>query len=384
MWQVVRFWLDLGVDGFRLDAVSTIFEHPDLPDHTLPKSADEILDANALSMADYQRLMHFQLNQPGIHELMQELRAIMNEYPGDRMLIGEDEDPAYHGSGDDELQLVFNFPLMRRKPLTPVSIRANQARRLGELPPGSWPCNTLGNHDSPRLWSHYGDGAHNAEIAQLHLALILTLKGTPFLYYGEEIGMTDLELISLEQIRDSKALKQYQQMTERLGIAPEAALKAALANTRDRCRTPMQWNTSANAGFSPPGIQTWLPVNPNYANGVNVADQESNPGSLLNFYRRLLRLRQATPALNSGEYEVLHPHSKTYLAFLRHAWLGDQTCLVVLNFSNERQEIHFGLCIKPARLLFSSHERENVPISLDPLSLAPYEICIIDVSDFRD
>ena len=133
---------------------------------------------------------------------MQELRALVDEYPGDRVLVGEDEDVAFHGSGDDELHLVFNFPLMRVGRLTPAHIRANQALRLAELPPGAWPCNTLGNHDSPRVWSRYGDGVHDAELARLHLALMLTLKGTPFLYNGEEIGMADLELTDLSQLRD--------------------------------------------------------------------------------------------------------------------------------------------------------------------------------------
>src|SRR5439155_16033142 len=138
----------------------------------------------------YRQLWRFQLDQPGVHELMQELRVLVDEYPGDRVLVGEDEDVAYHGTGDDELHLVFNFPLMRAGTLTPAHVRANQAERLSKLPHGAWPCNTLGNHDSPRVWSRYGDGVHDAELARLHLALLLALKGTPFLYNGEEIGIT--------------------------------------------------------------------------------------------------------------------------------------------------------------------------------------------------
>src|SRR5919206_4185071 len=153
MWDAVRFWLDLGVDGFRLDAIATIFEHPGLPNHMLPRSPDEILDANMLDKQDYDQLLRFQLHQPGLHDLMRELRAIVDEYPGDRVLIGEDEDVAFHSAGDDELHLVFNFPLMRVRRLTPAHVRANQAARLSELPPGAWPCNTLGNHDAPRVWS---------------------------------------------------------------------------------------------------------------------------------------------------------------------------------------------------------------------------------------
>lgn len=238
MWDMVRFWLDLGVDGFRLDAIATIFEHADLPDQTLTASPDDVVDANMLSMADYQQLMQFQIQQPGLHDVMQELRALIDTYPDDRVLVGEDELVAFHGTGDDELHLVFNFPLMRTERLLPAHIRANQTMRLSELPPGAWPCNTLGNHDTPRVWSRYGDGMHDAERARLHLALLLTLKGTPFLYNGEEIGMTDLRLTSLDEIRDTAAITQYHLLTEKLGKTPADALAAVLATTRDRCRSP--------------------------------------------------------------------------------------------------------------------------------------------------
>ena len=380
MWEVIRFWLDLGVDGFRLDAIATIFEHPDLANHTLPISPSELLDANMLSLDEYERLMRFQIRQPGLHELMQELRSLIDEYPGDRVLIGEDEDVAFHGAENNELHLVFNFPLMRVRRLTPPHIRANQAMRLSELPPGAWPCNTLGNHDSPRVWSRYGDGAHDAELARLHLALMLTLKGTPFLYNGEEIGMADLELTDLSQFRDTAAIGQYRRLTERLGASPQEALQSVITTTRDRCRSPFQWSGAANAGFSPPDASPWLPIHQNYATGVNVAAQESDPTSLLNFYRRMLGLRRATPALVAGDYHALHQDSADYLAFLRHNAETGQTCLVALNFSSEQQTIVFDLGRSQPRLLFSSAARENQPLALDMLALAPFEILIAELA----
>lgn len=380
MWDAVRFWLDLGVDGFRLDAVATIFEHPDLPDHTLARRAEDIFDANRLPMDEYRQLLAFQIHQPGIHELMRELRALVDEYPGDRVLIGEDEDVAFHGAGDDELHLVFNFPLMRTERLTPAHIRANQAVRLAELPASAWPCNTLGNHDSPRVWTRYGDGAHNAELARLHLALLLTLKGTPFLYNGEEIGMPDLELADARDLRDTTAANLYHTMIERLGVSPAEALRAAAAATRDRCRSPMHWSGEPNAGFSPTGVQTWLPLDPSYTQGVNVAAQAADPGSLLAFYQRLLRLRKATPCLVAGDYQPLHPHSDAYLAFLRRDTVSGQRCLVVLNFSGEQQVVDFALGEQTARLLFASSARNATPLALGGLSLAPFEIVIAELA----
>lgn len=379
MWNMVRFWRDLGVDGFRLDAIATIFEHPDLPNHTASQAAEELLDVNALPSEDYDELLRFQIQQPGLHELMQELRALVDEYPGDRVLVGEDEKVAFHGKADDELHLVFNFPLMRAERLTPAHIRANQAVRLAALPPGAWPCNTLGNHDTPRVWSRYGDGVHDAALARLHVALLLTLKGTPFLYNGEEIGMTDLLLSDLGDLRDTAALNQYDKLTKRVGMPSEEALRAVTAVTRDRCRSPFQWSDAPNAGFSPPGVATWLPVNPNCANGINAAEQEHDPVSLLRFYRRLLRLRSTTPALVAGDYQVLHGHSETYLAFLRRESGAGQTCLVILNFSDAAQTAVFDLSEAQPHLLFSSRGRDGQTLALDKLILAPFEVFIAEL-----
>ena len=379
MWEAARFWLDLGVDGFRLDAIGTIFEHPDLPDHTLPRSADAILDANALHKEEYAQLLAYQLKQPGLHELMQELRALVDAYPGDRVLLGEDQDVTFHGNGTNELHMVFNFPLLETARLTPTHIRANQAQRLAELPPGAWPCNTLGHHDAPRLWSRFGDGVNNAALARLHLALLLTLKGTPFLYNGEEIGMADLELTSLDQFRDTAARKQYQMLTEQLGQAPATALQAIVASTRDRCRSPVQWSNAPNGGFSPAGVTTWLPVHVNHAAGVNVADQEHDPASLLNFYRRLVHLRRATPALVAGEYEALLEHHTALFACLRHDAESGQRCVVLLNFTNQPQPVKLALNVSQAHLLFASSGYASQTLDLDALRLAPFAVIIAEL-----
>ena len=386
MWDAVRFWLDMGVDGFRLDAIATVFEHPDLPDHAAPLSPAELRRKFDAAQTDAERqelfeafgkVIFYQVQQPGVHELMQELRALLDTYPGDRVLVGEDEEVAYHGSGDNELQLVFNFPLMRVRRLTPAHIRANQALRLAALPPGAWPCNTLGNHDSPRVWSRYGDGANDAALARLHLALMLTLKGTPFLYNGEEIGMADLELAELSQVRDTMALAQYRALVAEPDMAPEQALRLVLEATRDRCRSPMQWTNAPNAGFSPDGAATWLPVHPNYAQGVNVAAQEDDPSSLLSFYRRLLALRRATPALIAGEYTALHEEAEDYLAFARTT--ADQTVLVALNFSERPQTLALELAQSRARVLFSSPARPSADDNPARVELAPFEVYLAEI-----
>ncbi|NJM41829.1 MAG: DUF3459 domain-containing protein [Anaerolineae bacterium] len=307
---------------------------------------------------------------------MQELRALVDSYSGDRVLIGEDANFAYHGPDNDELHLVFNFPLTETKRLTPTHIRTNQAMRLGALPTDAWPCNTLGNHDSPRVFSRYGDGANNDALARLHAALLLTLWGTPFLFNGEEIGMADLELTELSQVRDTAALGQYRRLTSMRGLSANEAMQAVAITTRDRCRTPMQWDNTPNAGFSPAGVQPWLPVNPNYADGVNVADQIRDSASMLNFYKRLLHLRKQIPALIAGRFTVLHDNAEDYLTFIRST--DTQACLVVLNTSEQPQTVRFNLDLETQRAtcLLSSSARDGQTCELSALQLAPFEIFI--------
>lgn len=371
MFDAVRFWLDMGVDGFRLDAIGTIYEDPGLADHSATLSLHDLQRRGRAAATDEERtylkkewdtLTRGQVELPEVHDLMKELRRLVDEYP-DRMLVGETDDAAYLGNGQDELHLVFNFGLTRSQRLGPEIVRANQAEHVAALPPGAWPCNTLGNHDSPRVWNRYGDGRHDSELARLSLALMATLRGTPFLYNGEEIGMTDYVLPDFGQVRDYISTWMYEsELAE--GALPEEARAHALKFGRDKCRTPLQWSGAPHGGFSPAAATPWLPVNPNYAAGVNVAAQAVDPSSLLNFYRRLLAVRRATPALTGGDQTMLDS-GEAVLAFLRSAASG--TCLVALNYSDIPQPApsaaHAG------RVVFSS-----AGPAVDPAApLAPFE-----------
>jgi len=387
MYDVGRFWCDLGVDGFRLDAPGTLFEDPELTNHKSAKSQEEFYLAlrqardgaeEAAATREMQELYTYQVDMPEVHGVMRELRKVVDEYPG-CILVGEDSDIAYYGDGENELHLLFNFPLMRTQRLTPMWVRANQKERLSALPPGAWPCNTLGNHDVSRVYTHFGDGRHDQELARLSAALMLTLRGTPFLYYGEEIGMTDHVVADPSTFRDSLGKVLYHLETQLLGVPAQQAAAHAAKVGRDKCRTPMQWANAANAGFSPAGVHTWLPVNPDYARGVNVAEQSADPGSLLSFYRRLLALRKATPALSGGGYEVVHAEAKDYLAFVRGGSREKQTCLVVLNMSARGQVARFDLGHSRARVLFSSHGGEGRLEDLAAVEIGPYEVHVAEV-----
>jgi alpha-glucosidase len=386
MFDAARFWLDMGVDGFRLDAIETIFEDPEMPDHNARLSEAEIYrraryvitpEERERWRVEWEKMFGYQVHQPGIHELMRELRALVDEY-SERVLVGETERISFYGNGKNELHLVFNFPLLRTKRLTPAWIRANQEERLAAMPPEAWPCNTLGNHDTSRVRSQFGDGVNDLALARLALALMLTLRGTPFLYNGEEIGMADLLLQDLAQFRDNYGIWMYN-MEVKLGAPPEQALELARQFTRDRCRTPFQWENAPNAGFSPPEVETWLPVNPNYRSGINYSEQNEHPDSLLNFYRRMLRLRTSLPALIAGDYSPVHPDSVDYLAFLRHDHPSKQTCLVILNFSPRAQILQLHAPRAEAKLLFSNYQRQRKIEALSGLVIAPFEIYIAEV-----
>lgn len=391
MWDIVRFWLDMGVDGFRLDAIGTIYEDPELTPHTIPMTLAELNRAADLAESPQEKkkvaelwheMFHHQWGQAGLHELMKELRAVVDEYD-DRLLIGEDDDPEFMGNGEDELHLVFNFPLMRiEAPLTPNWIRDNQKKRLAvlkKISPNVWPCNTLGNHDTPRVYTRYADAfGHDAERARLSLALMMTLRGTPFLYNGEEIGMTDYLITDPAQLRDTVAIWYYTSLVNDLNVDPAEAAQRVASLTRDKNRTPMQWANQPNGGFSPADVQTWLPVNPNYAQGLNVAEQDADPNSMLNFYRRMIQVRRSTLALIEGDYQPLHEKASEYVAFVRST--SKQRVLVALSFSEKKHALNFSkLPYKTAHLLFSNAVRAHDREHLKEILLSPFEIYIAEL-----
>jgi len=376
MFNAARFWLDMGVDGFRLDAIGTIFEdehYPPIPDGMSQEELYRLARGSANPDADekvlsyWTRMFRYQSDRPEVHDLMKELRKLIDEYD-DRVLIGETDDIAFYGNGDDELHLNFNFPLMRTQRLTARHVRHNQRERLAALPAGAWPCNTLGNHDSARGYSLYGDGTNNAVVARLHLMLLLTLKGTPFLYNGEEIGMSDFIFDDLRRFRDPLSLLYAALDRKVMGSDEKTAIFTGAVMGRDRNRTPMQWSDAPNGGFCPAGVEPWLPVNPDYHSGVNVDTQEGDSGSLLNFYRVLIKLRKQCSPLHSGEYQEIDAKNEDVLVFRR--WDGSDNFTVALNFCATEQRVH--LPYNAGIGLFSNIFHEEVMYAKE-FTLLPYQ-----------
>jgi alpha-glucosidase len=346
MFNAVRFWMDMGVDGFRLDAVGTIFEDEHYFNYSENRTSEELIRLE-LSIKSFEeqanysqaleKMFRYQHDMPEVHDLMRELRRVVDEYDH-RVLVGETDDLSFYGNGKDELNLIFNFPLMKVPRLTASHIKANQAERLAQLPPTAWPCNTLGNHDSPRVYNHFGDGKHNSLMARLNLTLLLTIKGTPFLYNGEEIGMSDYLLADINQFRDPLSLEYSRIIKELQGLSEKEAVQIGAEKGRDKCRTPMQWSGSANAGFCPYDVTPWLPINPDYQRGVNVEDEIKTPNSLWKYYQSLLSFRKGSAALKFGDFEQLAGFPKDIVIFSR-TW-KEETLVILLNFSDELQKIN--------------------------------------------
>lgn len=299
MTGVLRFWLDRGVDGFRIDAV-----HRLIKDRSLSDNPPSVAALRTALWPGAQLLRH--IDQPGVHEVLRELHSVVAGYGSRRLLLGEVgvADPtrwaAYYGGGD-ELGLPLNFAFWSQ-PWSAAGFRQAVATIERVLPSGAWPVYALGNHDLSRLASRYNHDGHGADRTRLAALLLLTLRGTPLVYYGDEIGMTDVI------------------------VPPEQAVDP---DGRDPLRTPMQWDSGPAAGFSTG--EPWLPV-PAGARTVSVAAEDHDSGSLLTLYRRLLSVRRDEPALAVGSYVQMHTNGEV-LAYRREH--QGRRILVALNFGDQ-------------------------------------------------
>jgi alpha-glucosidase len=303
---VLSFWLNRGVDGFRVDAIHHLFEAEDLADNP-PNPAWRPGRPPAEALLRTQTV-----DRPEVHDAVAAMRRVTDRYEGDRVLIGEAYLPierlmAYYGGALDGFHLPFNFHLMET-PWTPKAIAALVEAYERQLPPGGWPNWVLGNHDRSRLASRIGPG--QVKVAAL---LLMTLRGTPTIYQGEELGLADVP-IPPDRVRDPWELN-----VPGLGLG------------RDPVRAPMPWSAADHAGFSTG--EPWLPLSPDWRE-INAARQGDDPASVLSFYRRLLALRRRSPALTHGSYRTVAA-TEGVLAYER-ADAGERL-LVVLNLTSAEQ-----------------------------------------------
>ncbi len=315
MFEVLRWWYRRGVSGFRLDAVDTLFEDPDLRDNP-------VISPNKNAFGDPIEESKYNTKLPEVHDVLRGLRKVADE--NNAVLIGETwtKDVAelnrYYGQGNNELQLPMDFLFTTVNKLSPAEFR----KQIAAVDSASgWPTFVISNHDIIRSYDRYGDGVHNDDIAKLMAGLYLTLRGTPIMYYGEEIGMKTTPPTRKEEVKDP------------IGVRGWPKEKG-----RDGERTPMQWDESANAGFS--AATPWLPVPPTYKTH-NVADESKDKDSVLEFYKRVLKLRHTNKALLDGSYVPLNENDQNVLSYLRV--FKDQAVLVALNMSGAQQKVNFEL-----------------------------------------
>lgn len=332
VYDMMTWWLDKGIDGFRMDVINAISKDQRFPDGEVPPGRR------------YGSFRKYAFNGPRVHEFLQEMnREVLGRY--DIMTVGEadgittEDALKYAGFGRHELNMVFQFDHVNLgddengkwndRPVRLRDLKDIVSRWQTALNGKAWNSLYLENHDQPRSVSRFGDdGAYRKPSAKLLATLLLTLQGTPFLYQGEEIGMTNDPFRSIGQFRDLETKNACRELSRRFPKEPERVLRYLRARSRDNARTPMQWDSTRNAGFSE--AEPWIPVNPNYRE-INVRQSLSDPDSVFRYYQRMIRLRREFPALVHGTYlPLLESHGQLF-CYLRR--LRTQTLFVALNFS---------------------------------------------------
>jgi alpha-glucosidase len=361
MYGAMRFWLDRGVAGFRVDAVSRLFEDPGLHDDIIVPGTNSYGDPN---------IKHkYTDDLPEVHDVLREMRHLVDAYPGNPVLISEADEAniaeltKMYGK-NDEIQLPMDFQIADVNRLSAPDFR----RLLYEIEHNAahgQPLYFFSNHDQPRQWDRYGDGLHNDQIAKLMAVLLLTTPATPLMYYGEEIGMRTTPPERKEDVQDPIG---------KIGWPGEKG--------RDGERTPMQWDASKNAGFSS-AERPWLPVPPGAAE-YNVQAESRDPGSILSFYKRVLALRRSEPALQGERCVLLDKGNPFVLSYLRQNPHHGESVLVVLNMSAEPRKLAlplapYGITGMAARPLLAAPDGGNQAVSTAGLTIAPFGVLIAAV-----
>ncbi|WP_068778431.1 glycoside hydrolase family 13 protein [Paenibacillus sp. GM2] len=377
VYDLMTWWLDKGIDGFRMDVINMISKVEGLPDGE--------------GEGKYKDGSKYFMNGPRIHEFLQEMnREVLSKY--DVMTVGEtpgvspEEAALYVGEDRGELSMVFQFESMDIDSgpggkwfVTPwklLDFKRIMSKWQTELEGKGWNSLFLNNHDQPRMVSRFGDdGKYRKQSAKMLGTLLHTMQGTPFIYQGEELGMTNVKFATIEEYQDIETHNMFNEHRE-AGRAVEEIMASIYSKGRDNARTPMQWDATAHGGFTTG--TPWLVVNPNYQE-INAGEAMADPDSIFHYYRRLIELRKQHEVIVYGKYQLLLEDHEHIYAYTR-TW-GDERLLVILNFFAD--PVTFEL---PASVGYQSYERliGNYEWSegtrLEQMELRPYEAQVLRLS----
>lgn len=369
VYSMMKFWLDKGIDGFRMDVCNLFSKAEGLPD--IGEEGPEGIYMNGPKIHDY------------LHEMNKE---VLSKY--DIMTVGETPGVSpkhardYVGEDRDELNMVFHFELMDlpnasdkfyKKPYKLTDIKNIFMKWYDGLENIGWNSLFMNNHDQPRMVSRFGnDSKYRIESAKMLATLIHTFKGTPYIYQGEEIGMTNICFDDIKKYRDIETINYY---NEKIKNEDEKSLIERIKITsRDNARTPMQWDNNLNGGFSK--ATPWIDVNPNYKQ-INVKESLEDSNSIFNYYKELIKLRHNNDTIVYGDVKLIYPENESIFAYTRN--LDDEQLMVVLNFYEN--EIDFkipdNIDIDKLEIILSNYKDKI--IKNETIKLRPYEAIVYKV-----
>ncbi len=382
VFDMMHWWLKRGVDGFRMDVINMISKPEDLP------------DAPVIRPGFLQPGFQLVTNGPRLLEYLDEMkRDVLSKYDcitvGEAPLVTVRQGAEITHEETGSLNMLFEFERMdldsvgghmngkwAYKPLDLRDLKTTLSRWQTALDGNGWNSNYLSNHDQPRSVSRFGDdGVYRVVSAKMLGTFNHLLQGTPYVYQGEEIGMTNVPFASIDECRDIESLNIYREFVEHQGLTPEEALTPIRVKGRDNARTPMQWSAASQAGFST--VEPWIKVNPNYT-AINVEQALADADSVFYYYQKLIQLRKANPVIVYGTYDLILPEHAEIYAYTRA--LDVERLLVVLNFSKNSPVFE-----APADLAYGSAELliGNYPVDSGDVrrfTLRPYEARVYRLS----
>ena len=373
VYDMMTFWCEKGIDGFRMDVISMISKDQAFPDGKMNNSL-------------YGDFGPYCVHGPRIHEFLQEMnREVLSRY--DIMTVGEtsgvtiEEAQKYAGEAGKELNMVFQFEHVDNGSgdygkWTTEKYDFKEFKRImikwqEELQGKAWNSLFLGNHDQPRSVSRFGNDnpAYRETSAKMLATCLHMMQGTPYVYQGEELGMTNGYFDKLEDYRDIESINFFTELTEAGLMTPEYMMKCLMLRSRDNARTPMQWDDSAQAGFT--DGESWIKVNPNYKE-INAAQQLEDPNSIFHYYQKLIRLRKEKDIIVYGEFEPIYRDDEQIFAYIRRQ--KQEKLLTVCNFSDKNAEMEISEEFKGAECLITNLDRT---VFEGRIVLKPYEAFVL-------